>query len=122
MLYCAANHTYEYRLVGGKTAYEGHLEIRRDGGMWGPVAGNYWSSTQASMACYELGFSRSVLSHQYVDLDGTGLGPVHVQIAQCLHAVHLMDCDHTPWDDPAQIDNYEDIMGLRCLPGTLFLF
>ena len=103
--------------MGGKSAYEGHLEIRRDEGVWGPVVGNYWSSTQSSKACYELGFSGSVLSHKYVDMDGTGLGPVHVKIYQCLNAVHLMDCNHTPWDDPAYIDSYEDIITLRCLPG-----
>ncbi len=118
-MHCAANHTYDYRLVGGKTVYEGHLEIRRDGGVWGPVVANYWSSIQASKACYELGFSGSVLSHRYVTLDGTGLGPVHVVIAQCPHAhqEHLMDCDHTPWDDPAHINKYEDLISLECLPG-----
>ena len=114
-----ANHTYDYRLVDGKTPYEGRLEIRRDGGVWGPVISHYWTTTQASLACQSVGLSASVLWFTNSDKYEADLGPVHVKIFnRCpANAVYLMDCERTTWDDPEIIDDYEFIVSIKCLPG-----
>ena len=47
------------RLVGGKTLFEGNLEIRGPGGRWGgicPTTDNGWDLAEATVACRQMGF------------------------------------------------------------------
>ncbi|XP_072038536.1 neurotrypsin-like [Amphiura filiformis] len=115
-----SNHTYEYRVVNGDTSYEGRLEIRRNGGIWGTVGGQYWTSKQASVACRSLGFSSSTFPPDKTKRYGTGSGPVHVKILRCLgNELSLLECEHTLWDDPERIDDHTFDMGVKCLPAGL---
>ena len=43
------------RLVGGRSATEGQLEVFLDG-EWGTVCGNSWGLQEATVACREMGF------------------------------------------------------------------
>ena len=48
------------RLVGGKTLFEGNLEIRGPGGRWGAICaaedGDGWDLAEAAVACRQMGY------------------------------------------------------------------
>ena len=110
------NDTYELRLVGGSTQYQGRLEIRRNNGTWGTVAGNNWSSVHASVACRSLGFSSSVLSPDLTKHFGVGAGPVHLHVHYCVGSeLSLLDSRHDGWENS---NDHSGDIGLHCLPGN----
>ena len=119
------NYSYDYRLVNGKTQYEGRLEIRRNGGPWGTIsAANPWSSKQASVACRSLGFSSSTLSPDATnEIFGPGTGPVHLVIDICYgHEQSILDCSRSDWDAVPLIHTTHCCdVGLFCMPGKIQL-
>ena len=43
-------------MVGGSSPYEGHIELRTEGGMWGTVCDKGWDTQDAAVACRQMGF------------------------------------------------------------------
>ena len=103
--------------MDGNTAYEGRLEIRRNGGKWGTIYGFHWISKLSSLACRSLGFS-SALSASAFAKYGSSTGPVHLVVhGYCPeNATSIMDCNNLPWDDHQRVDDHRADVGLVCLP------
>ena len=69
------------RLVGGKTEYEGRVEIYHLG-EWGTVCGIFWDIRDATVVCRQLGYSRAVsasLNAYY----GKGSGKIWIEEVSC---------------------------------------
>ena len=46
----------DLRLVGGANNSEGRIEVCFDG-MWGSICDNFWTQSDADIACKQLGFA-----------------------------------------------------------------
>uniref|UniRef100_A0A8D0GGL1 Lysyl oxidase homolog n=1 Tax=Sphenodon punctatus TaxID=8508 RepID=A0A8D0GGL1_SPHPU len=54
-----ANHGLQIRIVGGRTAFEGRVEVKR-GTKWGTVCSEGWTTKEAMVACRQLGLGYSL--------------------------------------------------------------
>ena len=55
----------DIRLVGGTSALEGRVEVCDDHA-WGTVCDDFWGSTDAGVACVQLGYQRSGKNSDYL--------------------------------------------------------
>ena len=92
------------RLVGGKTEYEGRVEIYHLG-EWGTVCGIFWDIRDATVVCRQLGYSRAVSAKSGAHY-GEGSGNIWMNDVSCrgdetsLHFCPFSDgrntfCDHS---------------------------
>ena len=65
-LFAAPCTTGQLRLVGGNIPNEGRVEICMDN-VWGTVCDDFWSSTDATVVCQQLGYSSqgTFVKHQF---------------------------------------------------------
>ena len=101
------------RLMNGTDRFEGRVEILVDG-QWGTICDDYWSDTDASVVCRQLGYSADGAVARLRAYFGPGTGPIILDDVRCNGTeVTLADCDSSP----AYIHNcyhYEDA-GVHCL-------
>ena len=73
--------TGQLRLAGGNIDNEGRVEICMNN-VWGTVCSDFWDTTDATVACQELGYSTDGQKHL---LPCTALTILAIMIAVCLH-------------------------------------
>eukprot|EP00057_Strongylocentrotus_purpuratus_P021945 XP_011676419.1 PREDICTED: deleted in malignant brain tumors 1 protein isoform X2 [Strongylocentrotus purpuratus] len=101
------------RLAGGATTNEGRVEIYHNG-QWGTVCDDNWDTTDADVACRQLGYPG-------VDVlidGGTGLGPIWLDEVICLGSeFRLSSCPHSGWG----VNNcgHPEDAGVRCLSSSV---
>ncbi|XP_071484721.1 scavenger receptor cysteine-rich domain-containing protein DMBT1-like [Diadema antillarum] len=119
------------RLVGGRSVFEGRVEIYHDGA-WGTVCDDEWDDDDARVVCRQLGYStsyaRAVRGGTYgqgsgsILLDNVGCDGWELSLASCPSNVwYNNDCGH--WDDAVvQCDwfdqGFEGAPPLRYDPAT----
>ncbi|CAI8037191.1 Phosphatidylinositol phosphatase PTPRQ [Geodia barretti] len=81
------------RLAGGVTLMSGRVEVC-SGGVWGTVCNDLWDNFDASVACFQLGFSRY---HSVGSTSGSpGTGPIHMDDVHCIGTeTSLSQCPHS---------------------------
>ncbi len=114
------NHTYEFRLIGGNTPYEGRFEVRRDNSSWGSVCGLF-TSKHSQVACRSMGFSEFALSP---DITGTFYFGTTSEQVLSVNACSgrersVLDCQSVIWRE-FNLDHCRPV-GLHCLPGWYIL-
>lgn len=121
------------RLQGGSDSSTGRVEICHND-IWGTVCDDFWSSTNARVACTQLGFSPAgkelqfamwgarLLLPEIADAEvlttgfTNGVGVIWMDNVQCHGTeMRLIDCPRTPLGSHNCIHT-EDV-GVRCLPG-----
>ena len=86
---------FQLRLVDGPNYAAGRLEVLYQG-VWGTVCGDHFGSTEAVIACKELGFlnRRSYWVSAYY---GIGKGPIWLDHVDCFgNESSLAQCPHNP--------------------------
>ncbi|XP_030851451.1 deleted in malignant brain tumors 1 protein isoform X3 [Strongylocentrotus purpuratus] len=109
----AAVNNGSLRLAGGATTNEGRVEIYHNG-QWGTVCDDNWDTTDAAVACRQLG---------YVGVDvlidgGSGLGPIWLDEVTCFGSeVMLSSCRHSGWGTNNCV--HSEDAGVRCLSSSV---
>ena len=85
----------DVRLVGGRTAQEGRVEIRRDGA-WGTVCDDGFTAEDAAVVCRQLGYAGGEARRRAAF--GAGAGTVWMDDVQCAGGEsRLADCSFGGW-------------------------
>ena len=96
------------RLAGGATIHEGRVEIYHNG-QWGTVCDDNWDTTDANVACRQLGYVR-------VDVlidGGSGSGPIWLDEVACGGSeAMLSSCYHSGWG--TNNCGHSEDAGVRC--------
>ena len=107
----------QYRLLDGRHAHEGRVEIRFDGN-WGTVCSNQWDAIDALVLCRQLGLpyagAQAVLNGYF----GTGHWQMEIWLGNvnCIGSeTHLQECHHRGWG-VENCEHYQDA-GVRCING-----
>ncbi|XP_071609116.1 lysyl oxidase homolog 3 isoform X9 [Heliangelus exortis] len=90
-----ANHGLQIRLVGGRTASEGRVEVKR-GSKWGTVCSDGWTTKEAMVACRQLGLGYS--QHAVMETwywDASNVTEMVLSGVKCAgHEMSLSHCQH----------------------------
>jgi len=94
----------DLRLVGGNSPDRGRVEVCLYN-MWGTVCDDLWSSSDARVACRQLGYSGTVATAYSNAAFGQGSGPILLdnvgctgsqnRLIDCTHSTHTSDCNHS---------------------------
>ena len=85
----------DVRLVGGRTAQEGRVEVRRDGA-WGTVCDDGFTAEDAAAVCRQLGYAGGEARRRAAF--GEGEGTVWMDDVQCAGAEsRLAECPFAGW-------------------------
>ncbi|XP_072169133.1 antigen WC1.1-like [Diadema setosum] len=94
-------------------SYEGRLEIRGDGGLWGDVCADGWTNDTAHVACKQLGYAGY---QTWWTAYGTGNSSL-LTVGDCVGSeTRLEDCPSSKWEDNTSSCPQNQLAMLRCDP------
>jgi len=81
----------EVRLMDGKTAHDGRVEVRKNNGQWSTVCDQYWDLREAYVVCHMLNYSKAVSAGT---ANVKGSGPIYPNWLGCYgHETSIELCD-----------------------------
>ncbi|XP_039607767.1 lysyl oxidase homolog 3B isoform X4 [Polypterus senegalus] len=100
-----ANHGLQIRIIGGRTTYEGKVEIKR-GTKWGTICSDGWTTKEAMVVCRQLGLGYSlhaITETWYWDasnttemvLSGVKCTGNEMSLSHCQHHGNNVNCKRT---------------------------
>ena len=105
----------DVRLIGGTGPHEGRVEILHDG-QWGTVCDDYWTLSDARVACRQLGYSDASEAARLARF-GAGSGPIWMDNVVCSgNETRLADCPFSGWGEH-NCEHDEDA-GAVCVTGV----
>ncbi|XP_004401660.1 PREDICTED: neurotrypsin [Odobenus rosmarus divergens] len=103
------------RLVGGRSAWEGRVEIYH-AGQWGTVCDDQWDEADAEVICRQLGLSGIAKAWNQAYF-GEGSGPIMLDEVRCTgNELSIEQCPKSSWGEH-NCDHKEDA-GVSCTPLT----
>lgn len=81
------------RIVGGKGANEGRVEVYHDG-EWGTICDDQWDLLDANVVCRQLGYSGALVANT-AGRTIPGTGPIHLDDLACTgNEGNIFECTH----------------------------
>ena len=107
----------ELRLRDGATDLEGRVEICFEE-LWGTVCDQFWSQTDASVTCRQLGFSFQDAVTMSASAFGTGTGPVWIADVLCSGSETLLvNCANSGVGNTDFCNGHDMDVGVACTRG-----
>lgn len=111
--------TGDVRLVGGSTILEGRVEVCVNE-TWGTVCNQMWDSTDANVACRQLGFQPSNATVLPISQFSAGAGRIWLSGLICSgNEGRLIDCAHAGVGMSTGCNGHADDAAMRCLEGRM---
>ncbi|XP_060086246.1 deleted in malignant brain tumors 1 protein-like [Ylistrum balloti] len=108
----AGNQNLTVRLVNGKSATEGRLEVFYHN-QWGTVCDDYFGAEEAKTVCRMLGYPTGEAESVNGGFFGEGIGRIWLDNVHCTGLENTLDaCRHNPYGTN-NCDHTEDV-GVRC--------
>jgi len=101
---CAEKKTaVEVRLMDGKTAHDGRVEVRTNNGQWSTVCNKYWDLRDVYVVCHMLNYSKAVSAGT---ANVKGSGPIFPKWVDCYgHETSIAQCGQ----GSASCDHSQDV-------------
>ncbi|EDV19932.1 uncharacterized protein TRIADDRAFT_32687, partial [Trichoplax adhaerens] len=106
------------RLVGGRTPYEGRIEIYYKG-TWGTICGKGFGQNEADVVCRQLGYEKADFCCSDYSI-GQGIIWLYWIACPTGRESHILECNHSNWGHNfyCTCPHTEDI-GVTCI-GNMF--
>ncbi|XP_038060515.1 deleted in malignant brain tumors 1 protein-like [Patiria miniata] len=119
---CALPDQYDLRLRFGKTDLEGRVEVYENS-TWATVCDNWWGSTEATVACWQLGYGKATAAPRRSffgqDTGDIVFGTVYCQGTEnSLHACQRSSeyCSH--FEQAGVVCSQPDVYDIRLINGS----
>ncbi|XP_062615389.1 neurotrypsin-like, partial [Saccostrea cucullata] len=109
------------RLFGGRTPYEGRVEVYHNG-VWGTICDDGWTAKDTAFVCEALGLSPQNASAVSGSPYGVATGPIHLDDVSCVGNESRIDqCRHNGWGNH-NCGHSEDVSVNCSAHFSLFIF
>ena len=113
--HCSQGSEVVIRLVDGRAAHEGRVEIRGYGHGWGGVCDDGWGQPEASVVCkmagYRLGAKEATLQSAFGSSEG---GIINLDEVDCTGAEQdILECKFNPWGN--HDCSLKEFAGVKCV-------